>query len=235
MVLYLIEFLHQTTTIYSSVNKYVLLYLIEFLHQTTTRSDYPNVSRRCILLNFYIKPQHKSCMTVFTSVVSYWISTSNHNFSWFNHFEGSLYLIEFLHQTTTKTVRLWKRISCILLNFYIKPQLGRIEVEVYRVVSYWISTSNHNWNGVYMSSDKVVSYWISTSNHNMMLFDLFRNYVVSYWISTSNHNKCFVRTSLSKLYLIEFLHQTTYFTFYRPTYKLYLIEFLHQTTTWNDT
>ena len=33
-----------------------------------------------------------------------------------------LYLIEFLHQTTTSQVTLYELISCILLNFYIKPQ-----------------------------------------------------------------------------------------------------------------
>ena len=35
-MLYLIEFLHQTTTIYEDVRLDHMLYLIEFLHQTTT-------------------------------------------------------------------------------------------------------------------------------------------------------------------------------------------------------
>ena len=36
----------------------VLLYLIEFLHQTTTFILRELTSLSCILLNFYIKPQH---------------------------------------------------------------------------------------------------------------------------------------------------------------------------------
>ena len=34
-----------------------------------------------------------------------------------------LYLIEFLHQTTTGIDPFLRELSCILLNFYIKPQL----------------------------------------------------------------------------------------------------------------
>ena len=34
--LYLIEFLHQTTTLMQEQSKTITLYLIEFLHQTTT-------------------------------------------------------------------------------------------------------------------------------------------------------------------------------------------------------
>ena len=36
---------------------------------------------------------------------------------------GGLYLIEILHQTTTITIRFTTSCSCILLKFYIKPQL----------------------------------------------------------------------------------------------------------------
>ena len=57
--LYLIEFLHQTTTDMGTILNLSKLYLIEFLHQTTTPED--DVLRRagCILLNFYIKPQRR--------------------------------------------------------------------------------------------------------------------------------------------------------------------------------
>ena len=34
-----------------------------------------------------------------------------------------LYLIEILHQTTTETLNSLPLLSCILLKFYIKPQL----------------------------------------------------------------------------------------------------------------
>ena len=38
----------------------VLLYLIEFLHQTTTVTLIRVWLNRCILLNFYIKPQRNT-------------------------------------------------------------------------------------------------------------------------------------------------------------------------------
>ena len=56
--------------------------------------------------------------------------------------------------------------SCILLNFYIKPQLTVKRILNFGVVSYWISTSNHNRVVRRPIGGTVVSYWISTSNHN---------------------------------------------------------------------
>ena len=100
------------------------------------------------------------------------------------------------------------------------------------VVSYWISTSNHNEESHEINFRVVVSYWISTSNHNSSSLKRFWCAVVSYWISTSNHNLLCSWRETQKLYLIEFLHQTTTripcIEFRR---QLYLIEFLHQTTT----
>ena len=230
--LYLIEFLHQTTTDFEHACTNTGLYLIEFLHQTTTRTGAIWTCRGCILLNFYIKPQQRVRHVIGHSVVSYWISTSNHNCSsrlswatsvvsyWIstsNHNgTGSaladallylieflhqtttppwawarqvslylieflhqtttivvrclsirrLYLIEFLHQTTTSTLRESTSSSCILLNFYIKPQPRPSPPVCLIVVSYWISTSNHNRVVRRPIGGTVVSYWISTSNHN---------------------------------------------------------------------
>ena len=77
--LYLIEILHQTTTLQETVSSSVWLYLIEILHQTTT--------------------------------------------CWYESFSLLLlYLIEILHQTTTRVSCQIRRIRCILLKFYIKPQ-----------------------------------------------------------------------------------------------------------------
>ena len=71
VVLYLIEFLHQTTTFAKSIVRSPRLYLIEFLHQTTTVISLTMNCERCILLNFYIKPQHISCRGDACEVVSY--------------------------------------------------------------------------------------------------------------------------------------------------------------------
>ena len=99
--LYLIEILHQTTTIAVPHSLVLKLYLIEILHQTTTVSrTWTNSSscilskfyikpqrgvfsdRRpdgCILSKFYIKPQRKAWTSKRSKVVSYRNSTSNHN------------------------------------------------------------------------------------------------------------------------------------------------------------
>ena len=57
---YLICFLHQTTTLWWTKRLFRLLYLICFLHQTTTFCDRFNYFNRCILFVFYIKPQLNS-------------------------------------------------------------------------------------------------------------------------------------------------------------------------------
>ena len=77
------------------------------------------------------------------------------------------------------------------------------------VVSYSISTSNHNMDEVNNWRTFVVSYSISTSNHNTTTATLNGKIVVSYSISTSNHNARTTRGVMRMLYLIPFLHQTT--------------------------
>ena len=71
LALYLIEFLHQTTTFSNSECAGRELYLIEFLHQTTTGMSKVFLQICCILLNFYIKPQQWDKDTAFDVVVSY--------------------------------------------------------------------------------------------------------------------------------------------------------------------
>ena len=122
-MLYLIEILHQTTTISTTFSMFNPLYLIEILHQTTTASDGRQRQASCILLKFYIKPQQEDDQYHLVPVVSYWNSTSNHNLlasgmnfgyvvSYWNSTSNhnpwvsprpfrTLYLIEILHQTTT--------------------------------------------------------------------------------------------------------------------------------------
>ena len=56
------------------------------------------------------------------NVVSYRNSTSNHNLACTPISDYVLYLIEILHQTTTKRDQASECLSCILSKFYIKPQ-----------------------------------------------------------------------------------------------------------------
>ena len=126
-------------------------------------------------------------------------------------------------------------ISCILLKFYIKPQLSIGSKGRPVVVSYWNSTSNHNSGSCKAGLLAVVSYWNSTSNHNIRR----RCYAPAllYLIEILHQTTTLILELqlLSLLYLIEILHQTT--TFYVSklhTIRLYLIEILHQTTTVDD-
>ena len=186
------------------------LYLIEILHQTTTMVTVILLLPSCILLKFYIKPQPSLPRPGVLRVVSYWNSTSNHNRTGVASSNRVLYLIEILHQTTTvrfdgstkngcillkfyikpqlNFLQKSDRKSCILLKFYIKPQLQARFFYNYVVVSYWNSTSNHNIGQLAIEPSTVVSYWNSTSNHNSSEFYPKAIIVVSYWNSTSNHN-----------------------------------------------
>ena len=164
--LYLIEILHQTTTVSGSAFPRASLYLIEILHQTTTRALVWMPPCRCILSKFYIKPQRKYHFYVFPVVVSYRNSTSNHNSA---------------SATSSATP----------------------------VVSYRNSTSNHNSVNGPLGQQGVVSYRNSTSNHNCIEFFDNTIVVVSYRNSTSNHNRRPAVVVSMGLYLIEILHQTT--------------------------
>ena len=123
---------------------------------------------------------------------------------------AALYLIEILHQTTTPALASMPLCRCILLKFYIKPQL-RLERELaYCVVSYRNSTSNHNEP---FASECFCKLYLIEILHQTTTI-----------LPSLPHNL--------RLYLIEILHQTTTFLFLILwRLWLYLIEILHQTTT----
>ena len=118
--------------------------LLKFYIKPQPSEHQPESFNSCILLKFYIKPQPFRDYTQCHFVVSYWNSTSNHNVSVLSSSTILLYLIEILHQTTTPAFAPMAFCSCILLKFYIKPQHSLDRFFLFRVVSYWNSTSNHN-------------------------------------------------------------------------------------------
>ena len=83
--------------------------------------------RRCTLSLFYIKPQLQYRGIEQLAVVPYHFSTSNHNSAQRDSFFSGLYLITFLHQTTTCTASVHGSESCTLSLFYIKPQHEQIK------------------------------------------------------------------------------------------------------------
>ena len=252
--LYLIEILHQTTTLAAATVNNEKLYLIEILHQTTTFFTFFIMRNGCILSKFYIKPQqpkqsqHRTVSCILSKfyikpqlfrwhfpshdVVSYRNSTSNHNLFEEEVAPAVLYLIEILHQTTTPFF-----IHCFLCvvsyrNSTSNHNCVRLFCATCNVVSYRNSTSNHNFARSFITGSLVVSYRNSTSNHNWKSFIVCSLVVVSYRNSTSNHNKLPIIMIIDGLYLIEILHQTTTSVFpMRRGTLLYLIEILHQTTT----
>ncbi len=144
------------------------LFLISFHHQTTTIGHFLTASIELFLISF-----HHQTTTGFVG----WAKGL------------PLFLISFHHQTTTMTSEGINSDRCFLSHFIIKPQRSLAAGQTYIVVSYLISSSNHNGGGVGLTRWGVVSYLISSSNHNLCLLHVSHMVVVSYLISSSNHNK----------------------------------------------
>ena len=176
---------HNIMVIYTATP---LLYLIPFLHQTTTSPRFKAKWLGCILFHFYIKPQHTMSKSLF---------------------QFSCILFHFYIKPQLSVSVAFCSNGCILFHFYIKPQPTLVHRKELIVVSYSISTSNHNLSKCNLSRVRVVSYSISTSNHNCCIDFSCHSHVVSYSISTSNHNHFNRLFGENKLYLIPFLHQTT--------------------------
>ena len=124
--LYIVLFLHQTTTFRGNEMYVPWLYIVLFLHQTTTTLYKAQSSLSCISYYSYIKPQlylvldvcpvvvYRTIPTsnhnfaklrqVARAVVYRTIPTSNHNFETFQINMALLYIVLFLHQTTTYNV-----------------------------------------------------------------------------------------------------------------------------------
>ena len=126
-MLYIVLFLHQTTTWVSSGIFLLSLYIVLFLHQTTTSERVFRARNCCISYYSYIKPQLSYIYTKTNEVVYRTIPTSNHNL-WLKRLRRKivvyrtiptsnhnrllkslamlmLYIVLFLHQTTTISSR----------------------------------------------------------------------------------------------------------------------------------
>ena len=186
--LYLIEILHQTTTPIAAATGSPVLYLIEILHQTTTYIREAETLRRCILSKFYIKPQLRHDRSKKAHVVSYRNSTSNHNWKSFIVCNLVLYLIEILHQTTTFGDALKSAGKLYLIE--ILHQTTTLDAQsclVERCIlsKFYIKPQPR---AHVLDTRTVVSYRNSTSNHNHGNPRPWPKQVVSYRNSTSNHN-----------------------------------------------
>ncbi len=209
-----------------------MLYIVLFLHQTTTSPGGNSRLLCCISYYSYIKPQpinnyrrinevvyrtiptsnHNSLIEYVTleGVVYRTIPTSNHNPKYMRKLWFWLYIVLFLHQTTTNFKVMILCLRCISYYSYIKPQPREGAPPELVVVYRTIPTSNHN------------------RSNNLCKF-----YTVVYrTIPTSNHNHKCIQCQLTRLYIVLFLHQTTTSSdSIHKVIKLYIVLFLHQTTT----
>ena len=147
MKLYLIEILHQTTTVNLDTTKRSCCILSKFYIKPQRGADGRFIKESCILSKFYIKPQRRIFGLLSILVVSYRNSTSNHNP--FCRCRDPTPVVSYRNSTSNHNP-------------------GREQLRNQFVVSYRNSTSNHNQNGCNNSRLNVVSYRNSTSNHNFL-------------------------------------------------------------------
>ena len=164
------------------------LFIILFLHQTTTFLSSMCLTIRCLSSCSYIKPQPCICLSIPVRVVYHLVPTSNHNDTLHrqmsigvvyhlvptsnhnaavrlvevskvvyhlvptsNHNQcatyseaSELFIILFLHQTTTGKAEKSQRIGCLSSCSYIKPQPFSVLCVLLFVVYHLVPTSNHN-------------------------------------------------------------------------------------------
>ena len=94
-----------------------------FLHQTTTMVPLEPAVTSCISSVSYIKPQLIQWIEPDEEVVYRPFPTSNHNPLKKMVISNELYIVRFLHQTTTISLCIARYESCISSVSYIKPQL----------------------------------------------------------------------------------------------------------------
>ena len=98
------------------------LYIVRFLHQTTTLRYIIMFTRGCISSVSYIKPQQLAYQFEKSDVVYRPFPTSNHNSTCAFDITTELYIVRFLHQTTTTRFAFQPTLCCISSVSYIKPQ-----------------------------------------------------------------------------------------------------------------
>ena len=212
-MLFIILFLHQTTTCASNSFNAGSLFIILFLHQTTTRAAPPQFLQGCLSSCSYIKPQPRPRNITYLCVVYHLVPTSNHNWLpavlsvWVvvyhlvptsNHnwrilwlIAYKLFIILFLHQTTTNVIRHQQNEMLFIILFL----------------------------------HQTTTAWQKEDRCGQLFIILFLHQTTTLW---------WCRILCEPLFIILFLHQTTTGVERSPVNGLlFIILFLHQTTTIN--
>ena len=144
-MLYIVLFLHQTTTWQAYLSISLQLYIVLFLHQTTTTLFIDALNGKLYIVLFL----HQTTTYVLGQ-------------KW-----GSLlYIVLFLHQTTTFMHSVWLVVSCISYYSYIKPQhITSFSRSQHSCISYYSYIKPQpSFRGCWLWV--VVYRTIPTSNHN---------------------------------------------------------------------
>ena len=145
VMLFIILFLHQTTTQAISSASQAQLFIILFLHQTTT-----------------LKIRHRPKRPLFIILFLHQTTTYNKG----HILPTVLFIILFLHQTTTNGCPFVNGSGCLSSCSYIKPQQLHSVTSEQTVVYHLVPTSNHNLKILKDSTSVVVYHLVPTSNHN---------------------------------------------------------------------
>ena len=166
-------------------------------------------------------------------VVSYRNSTSNHNMNARRQWRFQLYLIEILHQTTTRRLSGYSRWRCILSKFYIKPQRPALKVDLAQsciLSKFYIKPQHRNARGPLICCCILSKFYIKPQREALEDQSVLKLYLIEILHQTTTIEV--IQIVPFVLYLIEILHQTTTMSYSGNTPSLlYLIEILHQTTT----
>ena len=143
--LYLIPFLHQTTTCFPCCRTPLSCILFHFYIKPQLGKDSLVCLDCCILFHFYIKPQHcsataegRDCCILFHFYIKPQHSVNP------RITDDCCILFHFYIKPQQYSYQQEDTASCILFHFYIKPQHIIFAICLNSVVSYSISTSNHN-------------------------------------------------------------------------------------------
>ena len=158
------------------------LYIVLFLHQTTTSASAHRIVRCCISYYSYIKPQLRPMSVTGEPVVYRTIPTSNHNLitivspteklyivlflhqtttvGYAVRFACSLYIVLFLHQTTT-SLSLWTapRLLYIVLFLHQTTTYGAFGLFLLRCISYYSYIKPQQDNIYSIAGKSCISYY----------------------------------------------------------------------------
>ena len=209
---YVVSYRNSTSNHNSSrrIDNPAKLYLIEILHQTTTIEEKSELLSRCILSKFYIKPQQSSLPAKSEKVVSYRNSTSNHNCGWQEN--GADGVVSYRNSTSNHNVEGGQLFGFGVVSYRNSTSNHNADIADARsrpVVSYRNSTSNHN--GKQMLNNQTQLYLIEILHQTTTTSTRFLGSIWLYLIEILHQTTTMASTSLrvSALYLIEILHQTT--------------------------